>query len=180
MFRSKSNLYFTQVKEQKTLPRAIIFGRRHKAIYHIVTAPKSVTPEIHLQIWDSSATLIGQLATVTIFGAGVRWSITFWLLSFTVTAFWRDLQRFLPSREQRLSNIFQAVRNMFETFALPNDQKSNAIFLQLNHAACWSCEITSYIHTYARDHNPSHLGHHILIHSVAMTTPTVQKNMIVP
>ena len=32
-------------------------------------APKIVTPEIYLQIWDSSATLIGQLATVTIFGA---------------------------------------------------------------------------------------------------------------
>ena len=31
--------------------------------------PKIVTPEIHLQIWVSSATLIGQLATVTIFGA---------------------------------------------------------------------------------------------------------------
>ena len=44
-------------------------------------APKSVTPKNHLQIWDSSATLIGQLATVTTFGAGVRWSITFWLLS---------------------------------------------------------------------------------------------------
>ena len=32
-------------------------------------APKIVTPENYLQIWDSSATLIGQLATVTIFGA---------------------------------------------------------------------------------------------------------------
>ena len=32
-------------------------------------APKNVTPENYLQIWDSSATLIGQLATVTIFGA---------------------------------------------------------------------------------------------------------------
>ena len=32
-------------------------------------APKNVTPEYYLQIWDSSATLIGQLATVTIFGA---------------------------------------------------------------------------------------------------------------
>ena len=32
-------------------------------------APKVVTPENYLQIWDSSATLIGQLATVTIFGA---------------------------------------------------------------------------------------------------------------
>ena len=31
--------------------------------------PKIVTPENYLQIWDSSATLIGQLATVTIFGA---------------------------------------------------------------------------------------------------------------
>lgn len=29
-------------------------------------APKSVTPEIHFQINDSSATLIGQLATVAI------------------------------------------------------------------------------------------------------------------
>ena len=32
-------------------------------------APKIVTPEYYLQIWDSSATLIGQLAIVTIFGA---------------------------------------------------------------------------------------------------------------
>ena len=32
-------------------------------------APKIVTPENYLQIWDSSATLIGQIATVTIFGA---------------------------------------------------------------------------------------------------------------
>ena len=32
-------------------------------------APKIVTPENYLQIWDSSATLIGQLATVNIFGA---------------------------------------------------------------------------------------------------------------
>ena len=32
-------------------------------------APKIVTPENYLQIWDSSATLIGQLATVPTFGA---------------------------------------------------------------------------------------------------------------
>ena len=32
-------------------------------------APKVVTPENYLQIWDSSATMIGQLATVTSFGA---------------------------------------------------------------------------------------------------------------
>ena len=32
-------------------------------------APKSVTQTIHLQICDLSATLIGQLAIVTIFGA---------------------------------------------------------------------------------------------------------------
>ena len=32
-------------------------------------APKVVTPENYLQIWDSSATLIGQLAIVTLFGA---------------------------------------------------------------------------------------------------------------
>ena len=32
-------------------------------------APKIVTPEKYLQIWDSSATLIGQLAIVTLFGA---------------------------------------------------------------------------------------------------------------
>ena len=53
-------------------------------------SPKTVTPKIHLPIWVSSATLIDQLATVTIFGAGVRWSIAFWLLILTVTAFWRD------------------------------------------------------------------------------------------
>ena len=32
-------------------------------------APETVTPENHLQIWVCSVTLIGQLATVTIFGA---------------------------------------------------------------------------------------------------------------
>ena len=32
-------------------------------------APKNVTTENYLQIWDSSATLIGQLAIVTLFGA---------------------------------------------------------------------------------------------------------------
>ena len=32
-------------------------------------APKIVTPENYLHIWDSSATLIGQLAIVTLFGA---------------------------------------------------------------------------------------------------------------
>ena len=32
-------------------------------------APKNVTPENYLQICDSSATLIGQLAIVTLFGA---------------------------------------------------------------------------------------------------------------
>ena len=32
-------------------------------------APKIVTPENYLQIWDSSATLVGQLAIVTLFGA---------------------------------------------------------------------------------------------------------------
>ena len=32
-------------------------------------APKIVTPENYLQIWDSSATLIGQLAIVTLLGA---------------------------------------------------------------------------------------------------------------
>ena len=32
-------------------------------------APKIVTPENYLQIWESSATLIGQLAIVTLFGA---------------------------------------------------------------------------------------------------------------
>ena len=32
-------------------------------------APKIVTPENYLQIWDSSVTLIGQLAIVTLFGA---------------------------------------------------------------------------------------------------------------
>ena len=32
-------------------------------------APKIVTSENYLEIWDSSATLIGQLAFVTLFGA---------------------------------------------------------------------------------------------------------------
>ena len=35
------------------------------------TAPKLVTPEDYLQIWDSSATLTGQLAIVMLFGAKI-------------------------------------------------------------------------------------------------------------
>ena len=35
-------------------------------------AQKNVTPENYLQMWDSSATLIGQLAIVTLFGAILR------------------------------------------------------------------------------------------------------------
>ena len=39
-----------------------------KKRYTTYIAPKIVTPENYLQIWDSSATLIGQLAIVTLFG----------------------------------------------------------------------------------------------------------------
>ena len=67
-------------------------GRRQKAVYRPILRQKALHQKlkIHLQIWISSVTLIGQLVTVTSFSAGVRWSITFWLLSLTVTAFWRD------------------------------------------------------------------------------------------
>ena len=45
-------------------------------------APKNVTPENYLKIWDSSATLIGQLAIVTLFGAilDIRRYTAFWPL----------------------------------------------------------------------------------------------------
>ena len=52
-------------------PRSTLFNRRADAKSDIPPniAPKMVTPENYLQIWDSSATLIGQLAIVTLFGA---------------------------------------------------------------------------------------------------------------
>ena len=45
------------------------FGQTPKSDIPPNIAPKIVTPENYLQIYDSSATLIGQLATITIFGA---------------------------------------------------------------------------------------------------------------
>ena len=45
------------------------FGQTPKIDIPPNIAPKVVTPENYLQIWDSSATLIGQLAIVTLFGA---------------------------------------------------------------------------------------------------------------
>ena len=51
--------------------RAPVFlkGQTPKSDIPPNVAPKTVTPDIYLQIWDSSATLIGQLAIVTLFGA---------------------------------------------------------------------------------------------------------------
>ena len=49
--------------------KALIKGQTPKSDIPPNIAPKIVTPENYLQIWDSSATLIGQLATITIFGA---------------------------------------------------------------------------------------------------------------
>ena len=46
-----------------------ILGQTPKSDIPSNVAPKIVTPENYLHIWDSSATLIGQLAIVTIFGA---------------------------------------------------------------------------------------------------------------
>ena len=46
-----------------------LYGQTPKSDIPPNTAPKIVTPENYLQIWDSSATLIGQLAIVTHFGA---------------------------------------------------------------------------------------------------------------
>lgn len=57
-----------------------ILDRRQKAVYRLVTAPKSGIPEIHIEIWTPSATLIGQLSIVTLFGAFVRCYITHRLL----------------------------------------------------------------------------------------------------
>ena len=47
----------------------ILIGQTPKSDIPPNIAPNVVTPENYLQIWYSSATLIGQLATVTIFGA---------------------------------------------------------------------------------------------------------------
>ena len=47
----------------------LFFGQTPKSDIPPNVAPKTVTPENYLQIWDSSATLIGQLAIVTLFGA---------------------------------------------------------------------------------------------------------------
>ena len=44
-------------------------GQTRKSDIPLNTAQKIVTPENYLQIWGSSATLIGQLAFVTLFGA---------------------------------------------------------------------------------------------------------------
>ena len=48
---------------------AFLFGQTPKSDIPPNIAPKIVTPENYLQICDSSATLIGQLAIVTLFGA---------------------------------------------------------------------------------------------------------------
>ena len=47
----------------------LLLGHTPKSYIPPNIAPKLITPENYLQIWDSSATLIGQLATVMIFGA---------------------------------------------------------------------------------------------------------------
>ena len=49
--------------------RIFILGQTPKSDIPPNIAPKIITPGNYLQIWDSSATLIGQLATVTVFGA---------------------------------------------------------------------------------------------------------------
>ena len=56
-------------------------------------APNIVTPENYRQIWDSSATLVGQLATVTIFGAilgGIPLSGAYPL---NLVVFWADARK---------------------------------------------------------------------------------------
>ena len=68
---------------------------------------------------------------------------------------------------------------MFETFALPNDQ-IHVIFSKTQPSCLLVVRITSYVHTYARDRSPTHLGHPILTHSAAITTPTAQMGTIVP
>ena len=52
-----------------SLPQTLFIGQTPKSGIPPNVAPKIVTPENYLQIWDSSATLIGQLAIVTLFGA---------------------------------------------------------------------------------------------------------------
>ena len=47
----------------------MFYGQTPKSDIPPIVAPKIVTPENYLQIWDSSATLICHLAIVTLFGA---------------------------------------------------------------------------------------------------------------
>ena len=55
--------YYTQDDQSK------IYGQTPKSDTPPIIAPKLVTPENYLQICESSATLIGQLGIVTLFGA---------------------------------------------------------------------------------------------------------------
>ena len=52
-----------------TLRVSLIYSQTPKSDIPPNIAPKLVTPENYLQICDSSATMIGQLAIVTFFGA---------------------------------------------------------------------------------------------------------------
>ena len=54
--------------KKNLVPKGLILGQTPKSGIQPNIAPKIVTPENYLQIWDSSATLIGQLAIVTLFG----------------------------------------------------------------------------------------------------------------
>ena len=63
----------------------LFFGQTPKSDIPPNIAPKVVTPENYLQILDSSATMIGQLAIVTLFGAilgGIN--TAFWPLPFII------------------------------------------------------------------------------------------------
>ena len=57
------------IRTLKLGPNMIILGQTPKSDIPPNVVPKIVTPGNYLQIWDSSATMIGQLAVVTIFGA---------------------------------------------------------------------------------------------------------------
>ena len=66
---TNKNTHFLNLNKIKSTKRKIKKGRRQKAIYRLILRQKIVTPENYLEIWDSSATLIGQLAIVTLFRA---------------------------------------------------------------------------------------------------------------
>ena len=141
-------------------PSICIAGRRRNILNEKEQTPESgippniaqkvVTPKIHLPIWVSSATLIGQLATVTIFGA-ILGGISHFGFSVWPSPLFGVILTLSGAMKVPSLGHFQAVRNdMFETFALPNDQ-IRVIFSTTQPSCLFVVRITSYVRIYARE-----------------------------